>query len=198
MKTVVRTSNQSLSALAVDLTAPEPITDTPFIHRNKRIKFDSSGSSDNNYLIQLVQDVSELKQIVISCDSKINNLVEENSMLKNELSEIKKMLTLSDVKPVPNLPSDVIKPVLNTPAPNLIPSYADALKQKQQKVIVIKPKISQDAIVTKKVLNEKLILENFAGRGVRNTKNGGVIIECLSSEDRKKLHSSAVNKLGFF
>lgn len=152
--------------------------DTPIIRRlnYKRVKRDS-GESNENCLMQLVNDVGDLKQLV-------KQLVDENFVLKKELREIKNLVSVTSCDNVYNV--EAVRPVA---------SYANIVKT-QNKVVVINPKRSQDSNVTKQVLLDKLKPEHFAARDVRNSKSGGLIVECATSEDRNKLRSSVANVLG--
>lgn len=64
-------------------------------------------------------------------------------------------------------------------------------------VIIIKPKdSSQKSTVTKAKLREEIDPSNFPIRNIRESSNGGVLIECVDGTDTGKFLKDAVTKLG--
>lgn len=170
----------------IDVAAPSPKTnissknvipvDTPVIHRYKRLCSEVDGVDYD----KLSCDVVELKSMVMS-------LCKDVAFLKSLLVSVVGDNSVSRIDS--NLPI----------------SYANVLKPKPQeslKVVIINPKTdtkesdAKESDVIREKLSSKLNATDYAVSSVRNTKKGGVAIDCASSADRNNLKTKVVNELG--
>lgn len=165
-------------------------TDTPVSRRRlaiKRLKLDNP--NDTELVEQLHDEIINLKKMMVSCAENIQLLLIENKDLKNELSDIKKLVVNGIHKSNPICLSNS---VTKTP---VVASFASVLKI--GKPVLINPKTpSATPAATQKVLKEKLNPSDYELNRVKTTKDGGVVVECISSADRNKLISNAKAQFG--
>lgn len=76
------------------------------------------------------------------------------------------------------------------------PTYAEALKNKPNKVVIIQPKSKQNNKKTKEDLTAQIDPTEIPVMGCRNAANGGVILHCDSNEAKEKIKDVAIKKLG--
>lgn len=151
---------------------------SPFILRrnlSKRPKYDFEDESCESVIGKLTSAVSELKSFV---EVNMKKILCENVSLKNELTEIKRLLSKE----------------LGQVYPASASSYSSVLKSNS--VVVINPKNTQKASETRDSLNQKINPADYKMRDVRSTKKGGILIECESSEECSKLKNNAASMLG--
>lgn len=67
---------------------------------------------------------------------------------------------------------------------------------KSKDVVVINPKCDQQPKATMKSLKHKIDPAIFALSAIRNTKKGGVVVECVSSADCVNLKTHVAAELG--
>lgn len=152
----------------------------------KRLKADYP--NDSGLLEQLFGDISALKMMMMSCEKNIQLLVAENKILKKELVEVKQILSDVDRN---SRPDHARETVAKTP---VAVSFASVLKM--GKPVLIHPKTPSNCDATERVLKEKLNPSDYALKGVKTTKNGGVVVECFSSSDRNKFIANAKEQFG--
>lgn len=182
--------------VAADFIGPTPHILGGRLLSNKRLKLDSP-PTECIQCFELANTISDLKLIVLSCEETVKNLTSENGMLrqivndnadmKSEIASLKELVSC-----LGNEPRSVVTAPVVVPPSTL--SYASVLKHD---VVVIKPKTTQEnSVETRKTLSTKLNPSDYAVREVKNTKDGGVVIECPSSDDRRKLVSAVTEKMG--
>lgn len=149
--------------------------------RLKRLKLSDDLSDDS----VILTDNSAFKEFVDNCNSNIELLLKENQLLRSELSDVKSILM------------NLVKNQLPAQSYPNVPSYASVVKPKiVQKPLLINPKTPQKSDITRKQLVENLNPVNYVVNSTINTKSGGVIINCASSEERNKLKINATAVLG--
>lgn len=140
---------------------------------------------------RLALDDPEAEDPVIVAVSELNSMVllllNENKILKKELLEVKDLLKY------------VVGNTASASAGNNVPgkcSYASVTKM-SNKVVVINPsKDDVSSTTTRQALKDKLVASNYKLRGLSNTRKGGVVVQCVSSEERNKLKNDAAAELG--
>lgn len=185
----------------------------------KHLKFDDDLlKCDDEQTSKMILVINDLHKLVSTCMSDVRMLLNENVVLKNNILELKKIIVDSLATPVdlssaPNSRqsfSSVLKSIPITKAATqksavlpLAPagalSFSSVLMTTQgglvdstkvKKPVIINPVVENDAAELRKVLN-KLKPTDYSVASIRNTSKGGVVIECGSSADRKKLASKA-------
>lgn len=168
-----------------------------------------SGTPVNLSVVQnanasVVAQVAELNKICVQTNSMISELqlavqklLAENNRLTKTVSKLE--LSISNIPAgTNNMTMDVIKKTIseavadsNKPAK---PSFAGIVKSNS--VVVVKPKKQdQSSLVTKKHLRENIDPIDLPIADIRNTANGGLIIECVDSDASDKLFKNVSDKL---
>lgn len=148
-------------------------------------------NSGNSAFSQLLKLYNEIKQLCLDTNSKVNDLqdvvhklIDENRNLKANISEIKSNTTKNGGM----MNSD--RNVKQTTV-----SYSQALKSNH--AVLIKPKITtQTSQATKDDMRKNIDPSDIAISGVRNSAEGGIVVECSSQIDSNKLLANAVSQLG--
>lgn len=183
-------------ALMADFIGPTPRTLGGRLLSNKRLKLDSP-PTECNQCSDLSNKINDLKVIVLSCEQSVKDLTNENGMLRQIIKDNAAIkLELASLKVFMSSLVNKTLPVATAPvaaSPSTV-SYASVVKRD---IIVIKPKSTQDnSVITRKTLTTKIKPADYAVRAVKNTKEGGVVIECPSSDDRRKLVSAVTKEMG--
>lgn len=161
--------------------------DTPSDSKRHKPDFDDSirNVDENNPVFDgSFRDVDANQLIIAIGDltALVNTLVEDNRLLKKDLSDIKALILLK---------SDVPKPISNE---RLLYSQCVA---SSNKTLIINP--VSDAVSpadNRNIIKTKLKPSDYKICGVSNSKKGGVIIQCPSSAERDKLKTDAASQLG--
>lgn len=180
-------------AVGVAVSASGSIVDTPLSRgsgsRFKRLKMSEDVSLNERgspvQISSVLSDASAFQTFVESCNLNMIRLLNENKFLRSELAEVKSILM------------NLVNNQAPDPSSEIMPSYASVVKPKVvQKPVIINPKSPQKSDITRKQLVEKLNPKDYAVNGTSNTKTGGVVINCATSEDRNKLKKTAIALLG--
>lgn len=115
------------------------------------------------------------------------------STIPNHVHHVKSSIPISAIE-FPALTSPII------PAPPTThiatKSFADITRTNTSKIVVINPKSPMNEVNTRSLLSTNLNPTDYGLRGVRSSKNGGVVVECATSADRNKLIDNAAALLG--
>lgn len=131
----------------------------------------------NNELVDLLKNTIKDKEVIINEKTDIIRLLQEKLKFYEEKEQ-----------------------------DSSIPSYANILKSNfVQKIelkqnfpcIIVKPKVSQNAIQTKNDINRKVNPADLkiGIQNIRSTKNGSIIIKCPSQQDNELLETTMKDKL---
>lgn len=77
-------------------------------------------------------------------------------------------------------------------------SYSEAVKEKKESILIIKPKKEQESETTRKMIKEKVDITNLAV-GITKLSKGGkgsIIFGCESEREIKRLKDTVSEKLG--
>lgn len=183
---IVEAGTSDASALS-DSIMPTPRIGSR-ISSNKRLKLDSP-TRDCSTCAEMYILIKDLKESVLSCENNVKLLLQENTMLKQVILD--NAVIKSDIAELKVLMLNMTKNPVHESVSAV--SFASVVKND---VIVINPKTVQDCVQTRKTLSDKLKPSDYVVRSIKNTKNGGIVIECPSSDDRKKLESAATVEMG--
>lgn len=134
--------------------------------------------SENNEMKGEIKILRPLTKIVTQNFIEVKKIMQENKSLFNNMNtkneEIKK-----DIRKI------------------IVPeTYAEKVK-KHEPIVIIKPKKkNQENIETKNEIKGNIDPVNFGITGMRNFKDGGVIVEFKNATDIKKIHDEVTGLLG--
>lgn len=128
--------------------------------------------------ISLRDEIVDLRDIVESCANNIFTLMNVNTELRKEVSELKEILLQHTGVLTSNVPAPACPPSLDW---KIVEQ-----KKKPLKKLIINPTSVQNVGETRKILN-KIDPKDYNVKSVKPTQKGGVIIECESSAERQQL-----------
>lgn len=156
---------------------------TPFIRR-KKCKRGNDGEliESGNMCDEFLLEIKELKAVVLSSNSDIKQILEENKLLRAEVEVLKNIVS--------KLNGNATGEIVGQTRGN---SYADQLSS----VVIVKPKDdSQSSSKTKEVLKEKVNPIESQVSGIRKAAKGAVIIECSNKKVSENLKTAVASSLG--
>lgn len=143
----------------------------------KRLALDVLDTSDEALSSTTLVDILSL----------VRKLVDDNSVLKRELADVKVLL-----QSIIGSPSSI---GVNPTSQAATLSYATVTKAK--KVVVINPASDKiNAETSRQIIKSKLNPVNYKLNGVSSTKKGGVVVQCQSSAELNKFKQDAESQLG--
>lgn len=131
----------------------------------------------------LSSKIETLVASITKSDDKISKLLKDNTLMRQELKTIHDLLRcLISEKKTPSFSTNQ-------------KSYASVVLSKD--IVVIEPKdSSQSSDATREAVLKSVDPVEFGVRGVKNGKNGKIVIECRSSNDSNNIKIAAGNTLG--
>lgn len=133
----------------------------------------------------LVRTVKEMKDEV-ACKNEIKMMIRQ--IIRDELVSFKREL-------------DELKQNMHGGNPVIAgsgKSYSEAVKEKKESILIVKPKKEQESETTRKIVKEKVNIKDLAV-GITKLRKGGkgsVILGCESEREIKQLKDTVSEKLG--
>lgn len=152
---------------------------------------------------QMLKLYNEIKQLCLDTHSKVNDLqvvvnklMDENLNLKANISEIQNNtanLLQNDEKM--NSARNSTTKILADAVHDRTASFSQVLKSNH--AVLIKPKLTtQSSQVTKDDMRKNIDPSGIAISSVRNSAEGGIVVECSSQIDSNRLLTNAASQLG--
>lgn len=142
----------------------------------------------------------------ISVDTKIDWLVRTVKEMKDEVAcknEIKTMIKQIIREELVSFKKEFEELKQNMHGGNAViagsgQSYSEAVKEKKESILIVKPKKEQESETTRKIVKEKVNIKDLAV-GITKLRKGGkgsVILGCESEREIKQLKDTVSEKLG--
>lgn len=113
--------------------------------------------------------------------------------INNELDDMKALVGILNERNEKNSNTDTPKQKNNKNEP----TYAKILKQSKKPIVIVKPKDKkQKCGDTATAIKTNISYKEVNAHGLRNVSNGGIAIQCNSSNDTIKVKETVQNKLG--
>lgn len=164
------------------------INDERINRYNEDVKYlkQSMEEMNANFTKSLVELKTEVNKKTVGTENKdVKSLLDEFVEMKKTLNTNKKEIT------------ENIRKAVNQHSPVLRDTYAERLKKSsEENVILIKPRLPQDSLITKNAVKANINPANIAVNGLHNVSNGGVIIKCPTKQSMNEFKVAAERNLG--
>lgn len=169
----------------------------------KRARQDFVDEDDDS---PLMEELARIRSMVSALDSSMKLMRAELSVVKDMVAKNSNNISTNQSAAVPPpaiRPRQPHKP--HEPVQLPVTSYADAARaesnewitvKSKKKPVVIVPKSASKPDATRATLKKLINPVDVKMCGVRNLKNGGVVVDCPSSAERAALLTKAKDKLG--